>query len=102
MKIQFYIPDDEIIPTQLRVKIDDKYDVYYSRVHDEFAWDFTFYNEAKDCYETLLDEMVFRMCSQSEDHGSSWRETKREIIEKSEDRWSSIVVRVYFRIRDAW
>lgn len=101
MKIQFYIPKDEIVPTQFRVKIDDKYDVYYDKVPNEFAWDFTFWNEAKDCYETLLDEMVSRMCTQSEDHGASWCETKREVVEKSE-LWGSIVVRVYFRIRDSW
>ena len=82
MKIQFYIHEDEIIPTRFRVKIDGKYDVYYDKVPNEFAWDFTFWNKSKDCYETLLDKIVSRMCSQSEDHGASWSETKREVARK--------------------
>ena len=102
MKVQFYIPDYQTIPTQLRVRVNDKYDVYYDKVPNEFDWDFTFWNEAKDCYATLLGELVSRMCNQSEDHGSSWRETGREVIKQCEDSWGSIVVRVHFRIRDAW
>lgn len=99
--VKFYIPKDETIPTQLRVKVDDKYDVYYDKSPEGFAYDFRFFNDAKDHYETILDAIVSRMCSQSYDHGASWRETKREIIKPTEKWWDDLIVRVYFRVRDA-
>lgn len=101
MKVQFYIPKSQTIPTQLRVKIDDKYDIYYDKVPGMFAWDFQFFGEAKDCYEVLLDKIVHTMCNQSYDHGASWRETKREIVKQGSEWYDDFVVRVYFRVRDA-
>jgi len=101
MKIQFYIPSDEVIPTRLRLKVDDKYDVYYHCDQDEFAWHFTFWNDAKDRYEEILGEIVERMKLQSYDHGACWRETGREVTHYPEDFWDSLTVKVSFRMRDA-
>ena len=43
MKIEFYIPKDEMIPTRLRVKVDETIDVYYKRLPNEFGFKFDFF-----------------------------------------------------------
>lgn len=43
MKVKFYIPKDETIPTRLRLKVDER-DVYYESVKDKFAYDFQFFD----------------------------------------------------------
>ena len=101
MKIEFYIPEDQIIPTKLRLKVDDKYDVYYHEDENDFAWFFTFYGEAKDHYEEILEEVVSKMKFQSYDHGACWREIGREITHLPEEFWDKLTVKVKFRIRDA-
>lgn len=42
MKIEFYIPKDEEIPTRLRLKVDDSIDVYYKKLSNVFAYTFEF------------------------------------------------------------
>lgn len=101
MNIEFYIPKDETIPTQFRLKVDGM-DVYYDKVYGEFAYDFTLWGEARDNSTAIVDEIVRRMCNQSYDHGAEWRERKREIIEQGDEEWSALVIRVYFRIKDAY
>ena len=101
MKIDFYIPKDETIPTQLRVKVNDQYDVYYEALADVFGYEFTFFKIqgiTKEMATAITDEIVLRMIDQSYDHGSSWRESNvREIVETD----FQIIVKVYFRVRDA-
>ena len=101
MKIDFYIPTDQEIPTRLRLKVDDKYDVYYHEDPSEFAWHFTFWNEAQDHYKEILDEIVARMKMQSYDHGACWRETGREVTHYPVEFWDELTVKVSFRLRDA-
>lgn len=101
MKIEFYIPSDQVIPTRLRLRVDDKYDVYYDKDPVEFAWHFKFWNDAKDHYETIINEIVNRMELQSYDHGACWRETGREVTHYPEAFWDSLDVKVAFRVRDA-
>ena len=38
MKIEFYIPNDEFIPSTLRLKVDDVIDVYYEKLKTDFGW----------------------------------------------------------------
>ena len=105
MNIKFYIPNDEMIPTQLRLKVDDKYQVDYSRVPGEFAYEFEIYNmpqNNKGYADEIIDKIVGLMVSQSYDHGVSWRETGREFIEEfSYCDVSSYKYKVSFRVRDA-
>lgn len=101
MKIEFYIPKDETIPTQLRLKVDGM-DVYYEKVHNDFAYDFTLWGKARENSTAIVDAIVRRMCSQSYDHGAEWRERNRETIEHGPEEWSALVIRVYFRIKDAY
>lgn len=101
MKIEFYIPKDQTIPTQLRLKVDGM-DVYYDKVSDVFAYDFTMWGKAREHGTAIVDELVHILCNQSYDHGSEWRETKREVIEKGVMDWEPTVIRVHFRIKDSY
>ena len=99
MKIDFYIPTYQIIPTQLRVKVDDTVDVYYDRVTN--GWKFRFFRSQGVTLEmavAITDEIVSRMIWQSYDHGAQWRECGvREIVD---DEWE-LSITVFFRVRDA-
>lgn len=101
MKIDFYIPKDQTIPLQLRVKVNEEYDVYYEAFPDDFGYKFSFFKiqgVTKEMARAITDEIVSQMIDQSYDHGSQWRENKtREIIENDFE----IIVKVYFRVRDA-
>lgn len=101
MKIEFYIPKDQTIPTNLRLKIDDKYDVHYQRGTPDFSWIFEFYGpNVEEKYIDLLNEIVKTMEYQSYDHGAEWIETKRTIFPF--DKYSPPKVKVHFRIRDSY
>ena len=105
MKIEFYISEDEMIPTQLKLKVNDKYQVNYSRVPGEFAYEFEMFGlpqNRKDIADEIIDNIVRKMINQSYDHGASWRETNREFIEEfSYVDVSSYKYKVSFRVRDA-
>ena len=101
MKIEFYIPKDQAIPTQLRVKVDGEIDVYYDRLPDAFGWKFKFFKHQGVTLEmatAITDQIVSKMISQSYDHGAQWRECGvRKIVN---DEWD-LRITVYFRVRDA-
>jgi hypothetical protein len=101
VKIEFYIPKDEKIPTRLRVKVDETIDVYYERLHDAFGYKFEFFRHQGVTLEmatTITDEIVSRMVSQSYDHGAQWRECGvREVVNNEWD----LSITVFFRVRDA-
>ena len=101
MKIVFYTPKGEVIPTQLRVKVDGSIDVYYERLPDEFGFKFDFFKHQGVTLEmatAITDEIVRKMISQSYDHGAQWRECGvREIVN---DEWE-LSITVFFRVRDA-
>ena len=99
MKIEFYIPKDEEIPTRLRLKVDDSIDVYYKKLSNVFAYTFDFFvqNVNLEIATEIVDEIVSRMKSQSYDHGAQWRECEvRDIVN---DEYS-LSITVYFRVRD--
>lgn len=101
MKIEFYIPKDEEIPTRLRLKVDDSIDVYYKKLSNVFAYTFDFFvqNVNLEIATEIVDEIVSRMKSQSYDHGAQWRECGvRDIVN---DEYS-LSITVYFRVRDSY
>lgn len=103
MNIKFYIPSDEIIPTRLRLKANGK-DVYYNKVHDKFAYDFTVYSATEEESKEIVDEIVRKMCYQSYDHGAEWRVTNKEVIDiyTFKDHAISCTIRAYFYIKDSY
>ena len=100
MKIDFYIPKDETIPTQLRVKVDGTIDVYYERTLSG-GWKFEFFKHQGVTLEmatAITDKIVSKMISQSYDHGAQLRECGvREIVNEEFD----LSITVFFRMRDA-
>lgn len=101
MKIEFYVPEGETIPTQLRVKVDEAIDIFYSRLPEAFGFKFEFFKHQGVTLEmatAITDEIVRKMVSQSYDHGAQWRECGvREVVN---DKWD-LSITVYFRVRDA-
>ena len=101
MRIKFYIPKDETIPTRLRVKVDGTIDVYYSRLPNAFGFKFQFFRHqgvTLEVAEAITDEIVRKMVAQSYDHGAQWRECcVRDIVNDEFD----LSITVYFRVRDA-
>ena len=102
MKIEFYIPSDEFIPSTLRLKVDDEIDVYYEKLQTDFGYRFTFLKfqqgVSRETATEIVNQIVDRMVSQSYDHGSQWREIGiREIFENDYE----LSITVFFRVRDA-
>ena len=109
--IDTYKPKNEYIPTELRLKVSGFEDhpdmqVLYFRVPGEFAYQFTFYHtllwqeNTRKCCEDALSKIVSAMCSQSYDHGASWRDIKTEYLENESDVYHS-TFKVNFYVRDA-
>lgn len=101
MKIEFYIPKSETIPTSLRLKADGK-EVKYNRVKDMFAYDFHFFRQTEEESLEIAEEIARVMCYQSYDHGQEWRVTDIAIMEQEERYAVGVIVRVKFRIRDSY
>lgn len=59
----------------------------------------TAFQDGKEKHESIVDTMVRKFESQSYDHGSEWRETKREVIFRDETVQISLVS---FRVRDSF
>jgi len=99
MKIEFYSAGKQI-PTELRLKVDDKFDVYYSQLSDWIGYKFEFFKHqgvTAELATKITDEIVSRMIDQSYNHGSQWRECSRDVI----DNDFNLSIAVFFRVRDA-
>ncbi|MCA4755562.1 hypothetical protein H8Z60_23845 [Mycolicibacterium fortuitum] len=59
----------------------------------------TAWQEGQEKHESIVEQMIRQFETQSYDHGSEWRETKREVIHL--DSMSQISL-VSFRIRDSY
>ena len=100
MDIKFYIPEDTIVPTQLRLRVDGDIDVYYDR-STSGGWTFKFFkfqNVSREMAETIAEMVWEKMVFQSYDHGASWRECG--VRDVKEDEYE-IEITVNYRVRDA-
>lgn len=100
MKIEFYVPENEKIPTQLRLKVGEK-QIIYERVGNDFVYDFFVNGCELSEAMSIVEEIALSMCDQSYDHGSSWRIVSIKEV-NDEQRYVDLIIRVNFRIRDAW
>lgn len=98
MEIKFFIPDDQTIPTQLRLTADGVH-VYYNRLPDRFAYRFTVYTQDENAAANIVEEIAHIMVNQSYDHGASWR--IKTIVQVSDESVMSYTYDVDFRFRDA-
>lgn len=101
--IEFYIPEDQIIPTKLRLK-KDKVHIYYERLNDKFGYEFELYEiDDKEQGENIVEEIANMMCSQSYNHGQEWRIINIECVEFNDYSWGkSGKWQVEFRIKDSY
>ena len=63
MKIEFYTAEQKV-PTQLRLKVEGKIDVYYSHLPDKFGYKFKFHKQQGVTAEkasAITDEIVSKM-----------------------------------------
>ena len=101
MNIEFYIPKDQVIPTRLRLKVDDE-DVYYALVPHQFGYDFEYFGISAERAMEITEHLASVMCDQSYDHGSEWRVVSIEPVEQDGRYKVGEIVRVLFRIRDSY
>lgn len=101
--IKFYIPEDQIIPTKLRLKKDD-INIYYERLNDKFGYEFELYEiNDKEQGEEIVKEIANIMCNQSYNHGQEWRIVNIQCIEFNDNSWiKNGKWEVEFRIRDSY
>lgn len=102
-KFEFYIPEDEVIPTRLRLK-NDKVHIYYKRLNDVFGYEFELYElDSEEQGDEIIKEIASIMCSQSYDHGQKWRVISIDCIEFNDDSWGkSGKWQVEFKIKDSY
>lgn len=108
MKIEFYIPECETIPTKLRLIIRKNegkdITVYYERLEESFGYNFELYDiTSEDEAKEIVSQIAHTMCSQSYDHGQEWRV---EDIEKLSCEVNGFISKaeynVLFRIKDMY
>lgn len=102
MKIEFFIPENESIPTALRLKVDDTYDVFYTRLPDKFAYAFTFFKSqgvTENLARLMTEAIIDRMVGQSYDHGQQWRADW--VWEWGQDEYTYTVT-MGFHIKDSY
>lgn len=102
-ELKFYIPEDQEIPTKLRLK-KDKVHIYYERLNDKFGYEFELYElDSKEQGEDIVRETANIMCNQSYDHGQEWGVVSIDCIEFNDNSWGkSGKWQVEFRIRDSY
>lgn len=89
---------DKTVPIDMRVKVDDKYEVSYVRSIGEFAYEFKVF-PMNGADEAVL-QVVAAMEDQSYDHGAEWRRTYINESAPEEDMYR--VFKVGFRIKDSY
>lgn len=101
--IEFYIPEDQTIPTELRLR-KGKVHIFYKKLKDKFGYEFKLYEiDVKEQGEDIVKEIANMMCVQSYDHGQEWRIVNIECIEFNDNSWGkSGIWQVEFRIRDSY
>lgn len=101
--IEFYIPEDQQIPTKLRLK-KDNINIYYGRCSDRFGYEFEVYNSSSEEEGfNLIKEIAGIMCDQSYDNYAGWVIVSINKIEYKIQDWGNYGKWVVeFRIRDSY
>lgn len=100
-EIKFYIPNDETIPTDLRLYVDDVY-VTYERTKGGFTFHILLNDEEKAM--EVAKEIVQKMIREHDEsqHGVSWRTVSLQVIPQ-EDRYKiDTLIEWKYRVRDSY
>lgn len=100
-EIRFYIPDDETIPTQLRVYVDNVF-VRYKRIEGGFR----FYISLDDEQQAIkVAKQIIQQMQHDHDypqHGVSWVTISLEVVPQDERYRINTVIDWKYRVRDAY
>lgn len=91
---------EQTVPTHLTVKVNGEYEIFYKELNDCFGYEFRVFPALRGAFDAVK-EVVEEMESQSYDHGSSWRATCIEEIQKDDPYAMYRFFRVKFRNRDS-
>lgn len=100
-EIKFYIPNDETIPTDLRLYVDDVY-VTYERTKGGFTFHILLDDEEKAM--EVAKEIVQKMIREHDEsqYGVSWRTVSLQVIPQ-EDRYKiDTLIEWKYRVRDSY
>lgn len=105
--LNFYIPESQTIPTDLRLQGDGVH-IYYDKLPEDFGYVFKVYHPGADevpdaaADRALVENIAHKMCAQSYDHGASWRIRRIQLMHTAEFFCDCNIFHVLFRVRDAW
>ena len=99
--IRFYIPEDEKIPTMLRLHVDDVY-VTYERIPGGFDFHVSTLDEEKAM--KIVDEIVWQIQYDHDNskHGISWRTISLKVVPQDERYKIDTLVEWKYRVRDSY
>ena len=100
-EIKFYIPNDETIPTDLRLYVDDIY-VTYERTNGGFTFHILLDDEEKAM--EVAKEIVQKMIREHDEsqHGVSWRTVSLQVIPQEERYKIDTLIEWKYRVRDSY
>lgn len=99
--IRFYIPEDETIPTDLILYVDNVY-VVYKRIKGGFRFCISLDDEEKAM--EVVKEIVQQMKLDHDEpkHGVSWRTVSLEVIPQEERYKINTIIDWKYRVRDSY
>lgn len=99
--IRFYIPEDETIPTDLRLYVGDVY-VKYKRIQGGFRFHILLDDEEKamEVAKEIIQQM--KLDHDEPQHGVSWRTVSIEIVPQEERYKFGTIIDWKYRVRDAY
>ena len=99
--IRFYVPNDETIPTDLRLYVGDVY-VRYERIEGGFRFDISLddENEAMKVANEIVQAIMLE--HDESEHGVSWQTTSFKVVPQEERYKSGTIVEWKYRVRDSF
>lgn len=100
-EIKFHIPNDETIPTYLRLYVDDVY-VTYERTKGGFT--FRIYIDDEEKAMEVAKEIVQKMIREHDEpqHGVSWRTVSLKVISQEDQYKIGTLIEWKYRVRDSY
>lgn len=102
--IKPYMVESEVIPTKLRLMVEDtNITIQYNKIGN-MLWEFDLYEvTSEEQAKSIVEQIANMMCNQSYDHGAEWRGTDIKMIECTINNFiKSATFNVQFRIKDSY
>lgn len=109
MDIKFYTRPGQIIPLELALIVDEELVVRYNKsyVYEDGSFAYSFIienglNYDQEYIDSVLEEIISALCTQSFDHWARWRELKDRRYKVEVSDTNEVVYFVFFYIRDSY